>query len=70
VLERLDPDERFFEGKRGACIGYLQLLIAGQESGERFQEVVNILKDSSSALAAVVVQKMQQWGAANGIVGA
>ena len=67
VLERLDPDETFFEGKRGACIGFLQLLIAEKESKDRFQEIVNIMKDSNSAHAVVVVQRMKQWATSKGI---
>jgi len=32
VLERLDPNPEYWEGKRGACVGVLQMIIAGHES--------------------------------------
>jgi len=40
VLERLDPDPEFFDGKRGAAIGVFQMVIAGLESKERLTEVI------------------------------
>lgn len=32
VLERLDPNPEYWEGKRGACVGMFQMVIAGKES--------------------------------------
>ncbi len=31
VLEKLDANPEYWEGKRGACVGTLQLVIAGRE---------------------------------------
>ena len=31
VLERLDSNPEYWEGKRGACVGVFQLIIAGHE---------------------------------------
>lgn len=31
VLERLDPNPEYWEGKRGACVGIFQLILAGRE---------------------------------------
>jgi len=31
VLERLDPNPEYWEGKRGACVGLFQMIIAGKE---------------------------------------
>ena len=31
VLERLDPDPEYWEGKRGAAVGLFQLVVAGRE---------------------------------------
>ena len=36
VLERLDPDPEYWEGKRGACIGVFQQIIASQTKGIYF----------------------------------
>lgn len=30
MLERLDPNPEYWEGKRGACAGVFQLIIAGR----------------------------------------
>ena len=40
VLERLDTDPEFWEGKRGAAIGVFQMVVAGNESRERLIEVI------------------------------
>ncbi len=40
VLERLDPDPEFWEGKRGAAIGVFQKVVAGVENKERLVEVI------------------------------
>ena len=34
VLERLDGSPEHWEGKQGACVGVLQMVAAGKESGE------------------------------------
>lgn len=34
VLERLDPNPEYWDGKRGACIGAFQMVIAGKEQRE------------------------------------
>lgn len=31
MLERLDPSPEYWEGKRGACAGVFQLIIAGKQ---------------------------------------
>ena len=31
VLERLDPNPEYWEGKRGACVGLFQMIIAEKE---------------------------------------
>ena len=32
VLERLDPEPQYWEGKQGACVGVLQMAAAGKEA--------------------------------------
>lgn len=32
ALEKLDPGSNYWEGKRGACVGIFQLILAGRES--------------------------------------
>jgi intraflagellar transport protein 56 len=37
VLERLDADPEYWEGKRGACVGVFQQVIAGKASRDDLQ---------------------------------
>ena len=46
VLERLDPDPEYWEGKRGACVGVFQQVIAGKASREDLQ-VIYMLQHSA-----------------------
>lgn len=32
ALEKLDPGSNYWEGKRGACVGVFQLILANKES--------------------------------------
>lgn len=48
VLERLDPDPEFWEGKRGAAIGVFQMVIAGAENKEKLIEVIQMLKSTNN----------------------
>ena len=43
VLERLDPDPEYWEGKRGACVGVFQLVIAGKASREDLQDALTMV---------------------------
>lgn len=38
VLERLDPSPEYWEGKRGACVGIFQLILAGREPRSETKE--------------------------------
>jgi intraflagellar transport protein 56 len=31
LMERMDPNPEYWEGKRGACAGAFQLIVAGHE---------------------------------------
>jgi len=44
MLERLDPNPEYWEGKRGAAIGHFQLVIAGKEERTSLSDIVQILK--------------------------
>jgi len=66
VLERLDPDPEFWEGKRGAAVGVFQRVVAGRESIERLQEVVNLLRSSSNPQVEYMVDRvMKKWAKEN-----
>jgi intraflagellar transport protein 56 len=62
VLERLDPDPEFWEGKRGASVGVFQMVIAGKESKESLIEVMQMLKNSSNPQVDLFLSIMKKWG--------
>jgi intraflagellar transport protein 56 len=44
VLERLDPaDPEYWEGKRGACVGVFQMVIAGKASRDDLQVSLSLV---------------------------
>jgi len=67
VLERLDPDPEFWEGKRGAAIGVFQRCVAGKESGtDKLQEVVNLLRASNNPQVEYMINRvMKKWAKEN-----
>lgn len=48
VLERLDPDPEFWDGKRGAAFGVFQKVVAGKESREKLVEVISMLRNTQN----------------------
>jgi len=68
VLERLDPDPEFWEGKRGAAIGVFQRAVAGKLGGEvdKLQEVVNILRSTSNPKVDQMINRViKPWAKEN-----
>ena len=48
VLERLDPDPDYWEGKRGAFVGVFQQVVAGRASKEELQDVIQLFRNVSN----------------------
>jgi intraflagellar transport protein 56 len=67
VLERLDPNPEFWEGKRGACIGVFQMIIAGHEPKESLRDVVQLIQSSVNPQVEYIVRVMKKWGKENRI---
>eukprot|EP00921_Rhytidocystis_pertsovi_P010779 GHVQ01017367.1.p1 GENE.GHVQ01017367.1~~GHVQ01017367.1.p1 ORF type:complete len:581 (+),score=50.03 GHVQ01017367.1:68-1810(+) len=66
ILERLDPDPEFWEGKRGAAVGVFQKVIAGRESVEKLQGVVNILRSNSNPQVEYMINMViKKWAKEN-----
>lgn len=65
MLERLDPNPEYWEGKRGASIGLLQLIIAGQEDRSLLADVVQMLKNTSNPQVDQIVKVMKKWAKDN-----
>ena len=66
VLERLDPDPEFWDGKRGAAIGLFQLVVAGQETREKLIEVISMLQNTTNPQVEFFINVMKKWGEDNG----
>ncbi|XP_064640448.1 intraflagellar transport protein 56-like isoform X2 [Lineus longissimus] len=65
VLERLDPNPEYWEGKRGACVGVFQLIIAGHEPRDKLREVMQILRNTSNPQVEYIVRTMKKWAKDN-----
>merc|ERR1719158_1934247 len=66
VLERVDPDPEFWEGKRGAAVGVFQKVMAKKESPENLQEVVNLLRSSNNPSVEYMIDRvMKKWAKEN-----
>jgi len=67
VLERLDPDPEFWEGKRGAALGVFQRTVAGKPGGEqdKLQEVVTILRSTNNGQVDWMVNRIKKWAKDN-----
>lgn len=48
VLERLDPDPEYWEGKRGACVGVFQQVVAGRQQRSDLQDVLAMVRNTSN----------------------
>ncbi|CAH8440964.1 unnamed protein product [Heterobilharzia americana] len=65
VLERLDQNPEYWEGKRGACVGVFQLIIDGQEPKERLREVIQILRNTNNPQTEYFIRIMKKWAKEN-----
>ena len=61
VLERLDPKPEYWEGKRGACVGVFQLMIAGKASRDDLQDVLTMVRNTSNPQVEYIVRIIQKW---------
>jgi intraflagellar transport protein 56 len=61
VLERLDDDPEHWEGKRGACVGVFQLLIAGKASKDDLQDALSMLRNTSNPQVEYIVRIIKKW---------
>lgn len=65
MLERLDPNPEYWEGKRGAAIGLFQLIIAGREDRALLADVVQMLKNTSNPQVEQIVKVIKKWAKDN-----
>eukprot|EP00245_Coleochaete_scutata_P005787 TRINITY_DN19656_c0_g1_i1.p1 TRINITY_DN19656_c0_g1~~TRINITY_DN19656_c0_g1_i1.p1 ORF type:complete len:569 (+),score=123.54 TRINITY_DN19656_c0_g1_i1:455-2161(+) len=67
VLERLDPNPEYWEGKRGACVGVFQMILAGKEPKETLRDILTQLRNTSNPQVEYIIRIMKKWGKENGV---
>ncbi|XP_035699187.1 intraflagellar transport protein 56-like isoform X2 [Branchiostoma floridae] len=65
VLERLDPNPEYWEGKRGACVGVFQQIIAGREPRDSVREIVQLLRNTSNPQVEYITRTIKKWAKDN-----
>ncbi|UYV83098.1 TTC26 [Cordylochernes scorpioides] len=65
VLEKMDPNPEYWEGKRGACVGVLQMIIAGHEPKESIVEVLQLLRSTMNPQVEGIVRVISKWAKEN-----
>lgn len=60
---RLDPNPEYWEGKRGACVGVLQLIAAHDDraSLEQLSSVLSLLRNSHNPQAEQIAKVMRRF---------
>ena len=61
VLERLDPNPDYWDGKRGACIGVFKNIVEGKESREMLKDVKSMLRYTSSPQVEYIIRTISKW---------
>nr|CAG4651755.1 EOG090X04LA [Triops cancriformis] len=65
-LERLDgTNPEFWEGKRGACVGAFQMVIAGREPKESLIEIVQLLRGVPNPQSEQILRIIKNWAREN-----
>ena len=67
VLERLDPDPEYWEGKRGASVGVFQMVLAGKESVDNLTEVLRMLNGTSNPQVEYLVHTIKKVSREKGL---
>ncbi|XP_063240940.1 intraflagellar transport protein 56 isoform X4 [Bacillus rossius redtenbacheri] len=65
VLERLDPGPEHWEGKRGACVGVFQRVVAGRTPRETLAEVIQLLRGTANSQVEHIIRVMKRWAKDN-----
>jgi len=67
TLERLDPNPEYWDGKRGACVGTFQQIIARKERKEVLRDVLAMLKSTRNPQVEYLTRVMKKWARENGV---
>uniref|UniRef100_A0A3B4AKZ2 Intraflagellar transport protein 56 n=1 Tax=Periophthalmus magnuspinnatus TaxID=409849 RepID=A0A3B4AKZ2_9GOBI len=63
ALEKLDPGSNYWEGKRGACVGVFQLILANKE--DTLKEIVPLLRNSGNPQVEYIIRALRKWAKEN-----
>uniref|UniRef100_A0A6Q2ZQC7 Intraflagellar transport protein 56 n=1 Tax=Esox lucius TaxID=8010 RepID=A0A6Q2ZQC7_ESOLU len=65
ALEKLDPGSNYWEGKRGACVGIFQLILAGKEPKETLKEVLPLVRSTQNPQVEYIIRTLRKWAKDN-----
>lgn len=65
LLERLDQSPEHWEGKRGACCGLFQLVVARKQPKELLAEAVGLLRNSANSQVETIIRGIKTWAKEN-----
>ncbi len=68
MLEKMDPNPEYWEGKRGACAGALQAIIAKRKNGAPLNgigDIIALLRDSNNAQAENMLRAIRRYASGN-----
>ncbi|KAK2816835.1 hypothetical protein Q5P01_025026 [Channa striata] len=68
ALEKLDPGSNYWEGKRGACVGIFQMILANKESKETLKEVMPLLRNSGNPQVEYIIRALRKWAKDNRVL--
>jgi len=69
LLDRMDPSAEHWPGKRGACCGVFQQVVAGKETKAALVDIIGILRNTNPGdpQAELIVRIMLKWAGENGL---
>uniref|UniRef100_A0A7S4HAM1 Intraflagellar transport protein 56 n=1 Tax=Guillardia theta TaxID=55529 RepID=A0A7S4HAM1_GUITH len=67
VLERLDPNPVFWDGKRGASVGAFQQIVAGREPRDNLREISIMLRNTENPQVEYILRAFKKWAKENGM---
>lgn len=67
TLESIEPTTEYWNGKRGACCGLFQQVIAGKEMKEHLLDIMSMLTNDTNPQSNFILRVMRQWSNQNGI---
>jgi len=60
MLERIDNNVEYWEGKKGACVGVFQLVLAGKEQPDMLRDIFTMLKSTNSPQVDYIIRTMKK----------